>query len=124
MSDIDLGVSAKDKYDMGGMQLSQGSKEKVYPCFHYCGPLELDLPDEGEMIITFRKKKETSEIEEDGSHWYSCDIEVRQIKSVDGEEASESVEAPAHSRDEAGDALDRIREILEKGGNDNDSEGY
>ena len=123
MSDIDLGVKASDKYSLPS-DGSMGGKEKVYPCFHYCGPVELDLPDDGEMTITFRKRRETSSVEEDGSHWYECDIEVRQIKSVDGEEPeAEEMEAPAHSRDEAGDALDRIREILEKGG-DNDSEGY
>jgi hypothetical protein len=112
MSEIDLGVSAKDKYSSGGIELAGTGKEIVYPCFHYCGPEELDLPDEGEMTIRFRKKKETSSVEEDGSHWYECEIEVRKITEVDGEDLE--VEAPAHSNDEAGDALDKIAEGLMK----------
>jgi hypothetical protein len=111
MSDIDLGVSAKDRYSLS-KPVEMDSKEKVYPTFHYCGPVELDLPDEGELTITFRKKRESSSIEEDGSHYYECDIEVRKITEIDGEDTE--VEAPAHSRDEAGDALDAIRDLLEK----------
>jgi hypothetical protein len=111
MSEIDLGVSAKDKYEISSP--TEMGKEKVYPCFHYCGPVELDLPDEGEMTIRFRKKREASSVEEDGSHWYECDIEVRKMLGVDGEEP-EADEAPAKSYDEAGDALDSIRDRLAK----------
>jgi hypothetical protein len=111
MSEIDLGVSAKDKYNLSE-PMKMDSKEKVYPCFHYCGPKELDLPDEGELTVRFRKKRETSSIEEDGSHYYECDIEVRAITEVDGEDME--VEAPAHSNDEAGDALDNIARELAK----------
>lgn len=111
MSEIDLGVSAKEKYNISS-PMEMDSKEKMYPCFHYCGPVELDLPDEGEMTIKFRKKRETSSIEEDGTHWYECDIEVRKILGVDGEDVD--VEPPARSRDEAGDALDKIAQGLMK----------
>jgi hypothetical protein len=125
MSEIDLGVKASDKYEISSPMDS--GKEKVYPCFQYCGPVELDLPDDGEMTIRFRKRTETSSIEEDGSHWYECSIEVRKILNVDGEETE--VEAPASSRDEAGDALDKIAEGLMKlrgheAAEGEDDEGY
>jgi hypothetical protein len=110
MSEIDLGIPASEKYEISSPQ--EMGKEKVYPCFHYCGPVELELPDEGEMTIRFRKKSETSSVEEDGSHWYECDIEVRKLLGVDGGEPE--AEAPSKSYDEAGDALDKIREMLEK----------
>lgn len=135
MSEIDLGVKAKDKYDIGGMLPASDSNGKVYPHFHYCGPTELDLPDEGEMTIRFCKRSETSEIEEDGSHWYECKIEVKKILQVNGEDTE--VSAPAISHSEAADALDRIASELEKlkaheaegmkkedGGEDEDNEGY
>lgn len=112
MSEIDLGVKESDKYDFS-QPIGPGSKEKVYPHFHYCGPIELDLPDEGEMTIRFCKRSETSSIEEDGSHWYECKIEVEKIVAVNGEE-KEEISAPSISHSEAASALDRIAEELEK----------
>lgn len=114
MSEIDLGVSAKDKYNTEPYEVmgSKGGKEMVYPCFEYCGPVELDLPDDCDLLIRVHKRSETSSVEEDGSHWYECRIEVRKILKVDGEDTE--VEAPAQSHDEAGDALDKIAEGLMK----------
>jgi len=114
MSEIDLGVAAKDKYSLGE-PMPEG-KEKVYPHFHYCGPEDLDLPDEGTMTIRFCKRSETSSVEEDGSHWYECKIEVEKILTVNGEEPEDDdeVSPPSISHSEAADALDRIASELSK----------
>ena len=93
----------------------------VYPHFHYCGPLDLELPDSGEMVVKFVKRKETSYVEEDGTHWYECKVEIRSIEKVDGKEPEAHM--PAKSYIEAGDALDAIKQQM-SGESDNDSEGY
>lgn len=113
MSEIDLGVSGKDRYDLPS-DMSMGGDKTVYPTLHYCGPEELELPEDEEFTLTVRcrVKRETSSVEEDGSHWYECDIEVKKIVSVDGEAPETETEAPSRSYSEAGDALDKIAQGL------------
>lgn len=81
-----------------------GGDQTHYPIFHYSGPEELDLPQEGDMVICFRKVRETSEVKQDGSHWYECDVEVRSIESVKGEE----VEPPTRRYTSTEDSLDKL----------------
>lgn len=115
MSDkIDLGISDKDQYgDMGmGSPTSPGSfgrdsGKQRYPSFHYSGPEELELPDEGEMTIAFKKTSETSRTRRDGSRWYECDIEVCCICDVEDDE-----EGDDDSEVSAGDALDVLAKKL------------
>lgn len=106
---IDLGVSPKEQYgDMATPMMAKDEMpEKVYPRFHYSGPVELELPDEGTMEIEFCKKSETSRVKEDGKHWYECDIEVKSICEVEGEE---EVEPPTRRDTSAEDALDALAE--------------
>lgn len=111
MSEINLGVSASEKYDSEPCCVSGPDLDRIlYPTFHYCGKKDLDLPVDGELKIRFHKCRETTTTEEDGDERYECTIEVRAILDVEG-----GVQPPASSRDEAGDALDAIRELLEKG---------
>lgn len=82
--------------------------EKYYPSVTYDGPNELDLPDEGEMTIRFKKTR-TSESDYDGKKRHSCTFEVREILKVDGEKPEVEVEAPAgNSKNDAEEALDTL----------------
>ena len=115
MSDkLDLGVNERDMYgDMGGpmpsFQSDEGSEKTRYPSFHYSGPEELKLPDEGEMTVSFKKTSETSRTRRDGSRWYECDIEVQCICDVEDDEPDE----PTHRDTSAEDALDTLARKLQ-----------
>ncbi len=109
--EIDLGVSPKEQYGDMPMQVSQSDKmpDRIFPRFHYSGPVELELPDEGTMEVEFCKKSETSRVREDGTHWYECDIEVKKILEVEGEDEDE-VNPPTRRDTSAEDALDALAE--------------
>lgn len=121
MDEVDLGVPAKDK--MPDIQINRDAT--VYPHFHYCGPIDLELPDTGEMLVRFIKREETSSIKDTGQHWYECKVEIVKILNVDGEapeaHVPPKVELPARSMNDAGDALDKIRDQM-RGDNDHDEE--
>lgn len=104
---IDLGTTHSKLMEAMPMQDSG----TTYPRFHYSGPKELDLPDEGEMTIKFRKVSETESKREDGSEWYECSIEVRCICDC-GE--SEEMEAPTKRDTSAEEALDTLARALQK----------
>jgi hypothetical protein len=101
---------AMDDY-MGGMvtgpsPTSGKPRDPDYPTFHYDGKKELDLPDEGEMTIKFRKVSSTSSVNKEGEHRYACTIEVRSVCDVEGESDDES---PAHGSDKSvSDLLDSL----------------
>lgn len=109
---VNLGVPREEQNEHGenaGMPLMPHLEEKdevVYPHFHYCGPLDLELPDSGEMLVKFVKRKETSYVEKDGEHWYECKVEIRSIEKVDGEQPEAHL--PSKSFNSASDALDAI----------------
>lgn len=74
-----------------------------YPTFHYDDDKPLKVPEEGEMVIRYKKVASSKETRGDKPR-FSCTIEIREIVSADAE-----VEAPAKSNSsEAGDALDKI----------------
>jgi hypothetical protein len=93
---------------------SEKDREPDYPTFHYDGRKELDLPDEGEMTIKFRKVSSTSSVNKEGEHRYACTIEVQSICDVeDGDE--DDVEAPVNTRGNGtADALDKILTTMQK----------
>jgi hypothetical protein len=93
----------------GQCEPSDCPPNKYYPSFHYDGPKELDLPEEGTMTVKF-KRTGRSESERDGKVNYSCSIDVLSIESVEGEED----DAPSKSYDDASSALDKIAEALRK----------
>lgn len=113
---IDLGVKPSDRWK--GAMLSpmkpegEPSDEKQFPVLHYCGPEELDLPDEGRMTVCFKKVSETSSTRSDGSHWYECDLEIHCICEV--EDKDEEMGTPSRRNNEAESALDTIAEALRR----------
>jgi len=111
-------ISLAREYPREGLSTVAGSplnSEPDYPQFHYSGKKELDLPDEGEMTIKFRKRRETCEKAKDGTHFYECDIEVKSICSVEGDEDDDDVEAPTNTRGNGtAEALDKILATMEK----------
>jgi hypothetical protein len=111
----DLGVSPKERFKDIASPSQMG--ETVYPSFHYSGPDELGLPDEGEMTIKFKKVSQTRS-ERNGVHHYKCTIEVREIRDVDAED----VKPPSRRNSEAGDALDKIAQALHDAREDADEE--
>jgi hypothetical protein len=108
----DLGVSPKEEFGGGPpMSISSigegGSNEKRYPSFHYSGPKELDLPEEGSMKICFCKTSETSRTLPSGKHWYECTIEVKCFGGVEADEDDEGDETPGTDAEKALDTLAR-----------------
>jgi hypothetical protein len=79
-----------------------------FPHFHYEGPEELPIPDEGCMTvkykITWKQEEET-----DGKEVYRCKVELREICEAEGK----TDDRPAKTDRSAEDALDAIRKQLE-----------
>lgn len=62
-------------------------KDKEYfPSFTYEGDKSLDLPEEGEMTIKFKRRRETETTDEDGKTHYSCTVDVTEIVDVEDTE--------------------------------------
>jgi hypothetical protein len=107
----DLGVSPKEEFG-NGMSIAspvsmKGDDEKRYPSFHYSGPEELDLPEEGSMTICFCKTSETSRTLPSGKHWYECIIEVKCFGDVEADEDDGDDEGPGTDAEKALDTLAR-----------------
>jgi len=114
---MDISLELDNEYPMEAKP-SSGEREPDYPSFHYSGKKELELPDEGEMTIKFKKVSETSSVNKQGEHRYACTIEVQAICHVDGEDPEEeNGEEPASnytSRTKGTeDALDEILTTLQ-----------
>jgi hypothetical protein len=115
----DLGVSSKEEFGgnlgMGSMtSASEGSDGKHYPSFHYSGPEELDLPDEGSMEICFCKTSETSRVLPNGKHWYECTIEVKCFGDVEEDDEDDDEGDDEGPGTDAEKALDTIARALGK----------
>ena|ERR1043166_5382514 len=84
----DLNIDLGKKSDAGiavPESLKSDAPEKYYPCIYLDDVDAEDLPDEGQMLISYRLKRETTTKDDKGKKT-SVDIEVR---SIDGVEASE-----------------------------------
>jgi hypothetical protein len=118
MSAVDLKMEEKEPMPMSPIG---GPSEDKYPSFRYSGPVDLELPDVGEMVVKFVKREETSSVKQDGKHWYECRVEIRSIVSVDGKEPESHVPPPVKNYAEAtNNALDSIRDSLQKRDDDED----
>lgn len=107
---IDLGKS-EGEY-ASPITSPHSSSEKYYPRFSYTGDKELGLPKEGTMVIRFREVASSEREKRDGGDEYTCEIEVREIVSVEGEK---EVEAPSKSgAKETEDALDNLAKNRKK----------
>lgn len=100
-----LSMKESDLYPMSASPTSVGEHNDriTFPCFHYEGPEELDIPEEGTMTIRYKQTREVSEHKVGKPHWYECDVTVLEIVSTKGEAKS-----PARSGSEAADALDKL----------------
>ena len=70
--------------------LKEIKDELHYPSFTVEGDKDLGLPYEGTMLVRFCKREETSRTDSDGKKHYSCQIQVKEIISVEGDEDSEA----------------------------------
>jgi len=112
----DKEISLELTHDYGSpiaMTDGDSKREPDYPTFHYEGKEDLDLPEEGEMTIKFRKVSSTSSVNKKGEHRYACTIEVQSVCDVEGEEEPDEMYSAGSSK-ESGDALDEIRKLLEE----------
>jgi hypothetical protein len=104
-------ISLAREYDHEGpLAVAMPDRGPDYPTFTYSGKKELDLPEEGEMTVKFKKVSETSSTNKDGTHYYECRIEVQSICDVedDGDE-DDAPEAPARGSDKSvSDILDGL----------------
>ncbi len=96
------------------MSVSDIKQEKHYPGLHLSCDEDIDLPEEGEMTVTFKRRNMTERTDKDGNCTYSYDLDICSIESVDGKELEESDDAGGKSYDDAGAALDKIAEALGK----------
>lgn len=83
--------------------------EKYYPTVTYTSDTEMELPDSGKMLVEF-KKVESRESNRGDKEQYSCTFEVRKIISVGGEVESDDESNAGKAKNEAGDALDKLRD--------------
>lgn len=91
------------------------SKEKYYPNLYLDNIAdELDLPEDGLMVIRYHKTSETT-TDREGEKTQCCSIEVREIVSVKPEKSSKNDEKSP------GEILD---EMLAEKQKDNEGEDY
>jgi hypothetical protein len=119
---LDLGESYDERYSQP-VGPGDSKDKKHYPSFTYHDDEEsLDIPDRGKMLIEYEEIRRVESKEGDREN-YECTIAVRKILGVEGDKKKDT---------KAGDALDAIREALEKeagesdhdGGDEDGDEGY
>ena len=81
------------------------AREEYFPEFTFREDSEARFPDEGTMVIKYRKVR--SSVDKKSDKPYSCTIEIREIVSANGKK-EEPDETPTKKYDEAGDALDKL----------------
>jgi len=93
---MDLGY----KMDMGPSSASMD--KKMYPNLHLEWPTDYNLPESGELTVTFRKTGENKSKQPGGKTRYTVDLEIKAITAVEESEVEED------EKEESGsDALDR-----------------
>jgi hypothetical protein len=108
---IDLGRASE--FGGGSIATPINDRDRVYyPEFTYSGDKELELPEEGEMVIKFRTVRETEDVREGR---YTCTVEVLSIEKVKGEKDNR----PSKRDTSAEDALDTLAKAFGK-----DKESY
>jgi hypothetical protein len=83
--------------------------DKMYPSLHLEWPSDYDLPDSGEMTVTFRKTGENKSKGPNGKTRYTVDLEIKSIESV------KKGKVEAEEKEETGaEALDRHAAEMEE----------
>lgn len=108
------------KYDLGKESMSAGccsapapccdtGKKIYYPSLYLSGTEKIDLPEEGEAVITFRKVSSGEERRDDEEPQYRCELEIRSIEPKGGSKKEEGMTS-------VGSALkDAMRKKMKKG---------
>lgn len=89
--------------------MTSSAKETYYPSFHHSGDEKLDVPDEGTMLVRYKKVSSSQSEDKRGEH-YSCCIEVQEIISVSGDAKKNAPSRRDKSGEEALDAHMAARE--------------
>ena len=102
---IDLG------YNMEGPTSVASSQKKMFPTLHLEWPTSYDLPESGELTVTFRKTHEAKSKDQNGKTRYTVDLEIQSINDVEEGEAEGHDET---AEEESGaEALDRYKKEAE-----------
>lgn len=115
---LELDYGYPDK-PLSPTSVAHSDNEPQFPCLHYEGEADLDLPQTGTMTVRYFVKSETSTVDREGKHHYRCDIEISSIEKVKGDD---QFTPPAKSGSEAADALDALMEAHEDSDGDNDND--
>ena len=110
-NEIDLGQTNYEMYGGSPMAVetkSDDKDKKRYPSFHYSGPKDLDLPDDGEMTVDFCVVSKIHSVR-DGKEHYECTVEIRSLSDIMPEEDDEDA-APMKVED----ILDGLMAKLQK----------
>lgn len=103
---MDLGYSMK-----GPMGPSDVMPDKMYPSLHLEWPSDYDLPESGELTVTFRKTGENKTKDRNGKTRYTVDLEIQSINDVEEGETEPHDET---AEEESGaEALDRYAKEAE-----------
>lgn len=88
---------------------------KWYPTIHLSKKgEEIDLPDEGEMTVTFRKTRSEESRNDKGEERYSCTLELHEILKVKSKPGCCSEEKEPDEYSKRGEILDKLRDALTK----------
>jgi hypothetical protein len=106
MKDLNIDLGSKmDTPCCVPEQSTKGSPTVYYPSFSYDGDEPMDFPDEGVMLVKYKKVSSTKTTRDDKTR-YSCTIEVQKIAGV---ASKKDPDAPARNlSSESGDALDKL----------------
>ena len=67
------------------MASSSDEKKVHYPTLYFPSPTELDIPEEGEAVISFRRVEQAENTRNPDDPKYRYELEVKSIEVKDGE---------------------------------------
>jgi hypothetical protein len=101
-------------------QLSEPMSKTYYPTFTVEEEGDIDLPDEGVMLVKFCKVRSSSEQRPGETKRYSCTVEVKEIVSVKEVDIDK---APKRSREQ--DLDEKMSEVMKgKKSSDDEEDDY
>lgn len=104
---INLAKTNGEPYgDLAPIQIKES--EVYYPEFTFYEDGPPKFPDEGTMVIRYKKIRSSVDEKARKGRRYSCTLEVREIVSAEGEKESAESDAPSKRDTRTGDALDKL----------------
>jgi hypothetical protein len=104
---IDLGESLNGSE----LEVPSSSKEVFYPTVHLEWDTDYNLPESGEMVVKFKKTRETVTTREGEDKKFEVTLELHEILDVKSMKTDKDEED-----DSSEDALDKLAEDSEKEG--------